>query len=287
MKIAVTYDNGEVFQHFGRTENFMIYEAENGAIVSSKLFNSNGVGHEALAGLLKEAAIDVLICGGMGQGAANALAEAGIDVVAGASGAADAAAEAYLRGELVSSGVNCDHHDHEEAEEAEGCGGGCGNCGGGCGGCGGGCHGPIMEGKNVGKTCRTHYRGTLNDGTQFDSSYDRNEPLEFVCGMGMMIYGFDKAVADMEVGEVKDVHLTPEEAYGPVDPNAIITVRIQDMPGAEDAEVGMQVYLTNTYGQPFPAKVSAKDAETITFDMNHELAGQELNFRIELVEVKD
>ena len=71
-----------------------------------------------------------------------------------------------------------------------------------------------ITGRNVGKTCRTHYKGTFNDGTQFDSSYDRGEPLEFVCGAGQMIQGFDAAVADMEVGEVKEIHLMPEEAYG-------------------------------------------------------------------------
>ena len=111
-----------------------------------------------------------------------------------------------------------------------------------------------ITGRNVGKTCRTHYKGTFNDGTQFDSSYDRGEPLEFVCGAGQMIKGFDAAVADMEVGEVKDIHLMPEEAYG--QPN------------------------------PFPVKVTAKTEKTITFDANHEMAGKELNFKIELVEVK-
>ena len=83
-----------------------------------------------------------------------------------------------------------------------------------------------ITGRNVGKTCRTHYRGTFNDGTQFDSSYDRGEPLEFVCGAGQMIKGFDAAVADMEVGEVKEIHLMPEEAYGMPDPNAILELEI-------------------------------------------------------------
>lgn len=68
----------------------------------------------------------------------------------------------------------------------------------------------IYHRSNVGKTCRTHYRGTFNDGTQFDSSYDRGEPLEFICGAGQMIKGFDAAVANMEVGQVVDVHLMPE-----------------------------------------------------------------------------
>ena len=142
-----------------------------------------------------------------------------------------------------------------------------------------------IEGKNVGKTCRTHYRGTFNDGTQFDSSYDRGEPLEFVCGAGMMIKGFDAAVANMEVGEKVDIHLMPEEAYGMPDENAIFTVEIASIPGAEGLEVGQQVYLQDPYGRPFPVKVVAKDDTNITLDANHEMAGKELNFTIELVEV--
>ena len=98
-----------------------------------------------------------------------------------------------------------------------------------------------------------------------------------------MIKGFDAAVADMEVGQIVDIHLMPEEAYGMPDPNAIFTVEIAQLPGAENLEVGQQVYLSN---QPFPVKVIAKEEATITFDANHEMAGKELNFRIELVEVK-
>ena len=143
-----------------------------------------------------------------------------------------------------------------------------------------------MTGRNVGKTCRTHYRGTFNDGTQFDSSYDRGEPLEFVCGAGQMIKGFDAAVADMEVGEVKEIHLMPEEAYGMPNPEAIIKVEIAQLPGSEDLQIGQQVYLSNQYGQQFPVKVTEKDESMITFDANHEMAGKELNLKIELVEVK-
>ena len=143
-----------------------------------------------------------------------------------------------------------------------------------------------ITGRNVGKTCRTHYRGTFNDGTQFDSSYDRGEPLEFVCGAGQMIKGFDAAVADMEVGEVKEIHLMPEQAYGMADPNAILELEIAKLPGSEELQVGQQVYLTNQMGQPFLVKVIAKDEVNITFDANHEMAGKELNFKIELVEVK-
>ena len=287
MKIAVTYDNGNVFQHFGRTEQFKIYEVEDNKVVSSEVIGSNGTGHGALAGLLAGQDVDVLICGGIGGGAQAALAEAGVELCAGAEGNTDEAVEAYLRGELVSTGANCDHH-HEEGhdcgghDEGHSCGGGCGSsCGGGCGS-----SRPAFEGKNVGKTCRAHYRGTFNDGTQFDSSYDRGEPLEFVCGTGQMILGFDKAVADMEVGQTVDVHLMPEEAYGMPDPAAVFTVEIAQLPGSEELEAGQQVYLSNQFGQPFPVKVTAKDETTITFDANHEMAGKELNFRIELVEVK-
>ena len=285
MKIAVAYDNGNIFQHFGKTEFFKVYDVEDGKVVSSEVIGSNGTGHGALAGLLAEQAVDVLICGGIGGGAQSALAEAGVELCSGAQGDADQAVEAYLKGELVSTGANCDlHHgeDHDcgEHEEGHSCGGGCGTCGGGCGAR------PALTGRNVGRVCRTHYRGTFNDGTQFDSSYDRGEPLEFICGAGQMIRGFDAAVADMEVGQVVDVHLMPEEAYGMPDPNAVFTLEIADLPGSEELSEGQRVYLSNQYGQPFPVTVAAKDETTITFDANHEMAGKELNFRIELVEVK-
>ena len=281
-RIAVTYENGQVFQHFGHTEAFKIYEVEGDKVVSSEVIESNGVGHGALAGLLSDNTIDALICGGIGGGAMAALNEAGIEVCAGAEGDTDAVVEAYLKGELTSTGANCDHHGegHSCGDHGEGH-----SCGG--GGCHGGCGGskPAFEGKNVGKTVKTHYRGTFNDGEQFDSSYDRGEPIEFVCGAGMMIPGFDRAVADMEVGQVIDVHLMPEEAYGMPDPQAIFSAAIAEVPGAENLSVGQQVYLTSDYGQPIPVKVTEKDDTNITFDANHEMAGKELNFRIELVEV--
>lgn len=277
MKIAVTYDNGEVFQHFGKTENFKVYEVEDNKVVSSEVIGANGSGHGALAGLMAENGIDVLICGGIGGGAQEALAEAGIEFVSGVSGDVDEAVEAYLNGELVSSGVNCDHHEHEEAHS-------CGEHGcAGCSGCGG--HSTVT-GKNAGKICKVHYKGTFNDGTQFDSSYDRGEPLEFICGAGMMIKGFDAAVANMEAGEIIDIHLMPEEAYGMPDPDAIIEFEIAQLEGSEDLEVGQLVYLSNAMGQPIPVKVVAKDDKMITLDANHEMAGKELNFKIELVEVK-
>ena len=287
MKIAVTYDNGNVFQHFGRTEQFKVYEVEDGKIVSSEIMGTDGVGHEALAFLLADRAIDALICGGMGQGAQDALKEAGIEVCAGAEGDTDAAVEAFLRGELVNTGVNCDHHDHHDHHHDESHDhGGCGdNDSAGCAGCPG-CGAPqyLFESKNTGKTVRVHYRGTFNDGEQFDSSYDRGEPLEFVCASGMMIPGFDYAVGSMDVGEVVDVHLMPEEAYGMPRPEMVVTVEKRLVEGSEDLEVGDKVTLADQLGRPYSATVTAADDTNITFDCNHEMAGKELNFRIELLE---
>ena len=126
---------------------------------------------------------------------------------------------------------------------------------------------------NTGRTCKVHYTGTFNDGTKF------------VCGAGQMIPGFDQAVEGMNVGDIIDVHLRPEDAYGMPDPEAIIKAPLADMPGAENLEVGNQVYLANSMGQQFLVKVIEKDDESITFDANHEMAGKELNFKIELVSV--
>lgn len=292
MRIAVTYENGEVFQHFGHSEQFKVYEVEDGKVVSSEVVGSDGQGHGALAGLLAGKGIDVLICGGIGGGAVNALTQAGITLCAGQSGNTDEVVEKYLKGELESTGANCDHHGeghecghHHDDDHECGCGdhdhGEDHECG---------CHGTptlLFEGKNAGKKVRTHYTGTFNDGTVFDSSYERGEPLEFICAAGMMIPGFDKAVVDMEPGEKKDIHLMPAEAYGESNPDAIFTAPLQALPRADELQVGMRIYLQSPTGQPFPVTVTAKDDETITFDANHEMAGKELNFAIELVEVLD
>ena len=109
-RIAVTYDNGQVFQHFGRTEQFKVFDVEDDKIVSSQIISSNGEGHGALAGVLANNTIDVLICGGIGAGAQAALDQAGIEVCAGASGDVDEVVESFLKGQLVNTGVNCDHH---------------------------------------------------------------------------------------------------------------------------------------------------------------------------------
>ena len=149
MKIAVTYEGGSIFQHFGKTETFKMYEVEDGKITSMQIVHAGGAGHSALAGFLSEQSANVLICGGIGEGAQEALKEAGIKVISGAAGEVDAAVNAYLAGELESAGTNCDHHheeghsccgQHEEtateeasAEEEHSCGGHCS----GCSGCGG------------------------------------------------------------------------------------------------------------------------------------------------------
>ena len=131
MKIAVTYDNGNIFQHFGKTENFKVYEVEDNQVVSSEVIGSNGTGHGALAGLLSEQGVDVLICGGIGGGAQAALANVGITLYGGVSGEADAAVNALLASALAyDPNVRCDHHDHAHGEGGHTCGEhGCGHHG--------------------------------------------------------------------------------------------------------------------------------------------------------------
>lgn len=124
MKIAVTYENGQIFQHFGHTEQFKVYEVQDGRVTGSEIIDAGGSGHGALAGFLKEHQVDALICGGIGGGARMALAEAGIELYGGAAGAADAAVEAFIGGSLhYNPDVTCDHHDHEGHPEGHDCGG--------------------------------------------------------------------------------------------------------------------------------------------------------------------
>ncbi len=114
MNIAVTYEKGQVFQHFGHTEQFKVYHIEEGKIVSSEVVDTNGSGHGALAGFLLERDIDVLICGGIGDGAQMALAQAGIQLFGGVQGDADKAVESFVQGSLAyNPDVRCDHHHHE------------------------------------------------------------------------------------------------------------------------------------------------------------------------------
>ena len=118
MKIAVTYENGEIFQHFGHTEQFKFYDVEDGKIVNEQIVDTNDSGHGALAGFLKAAKVDALICGGIGMGAQNALADAGIKLYAGVQGPADAAAKALAEGTLeYDPDAHCDHHGHDHDGE--------------------------------------------------------------------------------------------------------------------------------------------------------------------------
>ena len=121
MKIAVTYENGEVYQHFGHSEYFKFYEIENGKVVASEVVATDGTGHGALAGFLKVRGAEVLLCGGIGGGARNALGEAGIRLYPGASGEADLQVEAFLKGSLsYDPETTCNHH-HHEGEQAGDC----------------------------------------------------------------------------------------------------------------------------------------------------------------------
>lgn len=137
MRIAVTYENGMIFQHFGHTEQFKLYDVENGQITSTQVVDTNGQGHGALAGFLTQAGADVLLCGGIGGGAQMALSEAGIRLYGGVSGAADDAVNAFLAEKLeYNPSVHCSHHEHGHS-----CGEHpCGEDKHGCAGNGGGCH---------------------------------------------------------------------------------------------------------------------------------------------------
>jgi predicted DNA-binding protein (UPF0251 family)/predicted Fe-Mo cluster-binding NifX family protein len=130
MRLAVTYENGEIFQHFGHTEQFKVYDIKEGQILNEEIVDTNGQGHGALAGFLLGGNVDALICGGIGGGAQMALNEAGIRLFAGVSGSADEAVKSFLAGTLQYSTVaNCDHHH----EHTEGQGGGAHSCGNNCG----------------------------------------------------------------------------------------------------------------------------------------------------------
>ena len=136
MRIAVTYENGNVFQHFGHTAQFKIYTVEDGQVAKEQVVDTNGQGHGALSGFLAGAGVDVLICGGIGGGAQAALSEAGIKFFGGVSGSADEAVAAYLAGSLAfDENVRCSHHEHEHScgshqcnEDKHGCSGNGGEC---------------------------------------------------------------------------------------------------------------------------------------------------------------
>ena len=136
-----------------------------------------------------------------------------------------------------------------------------------------------------GNTVSVHYRGTLNDGTEFDSSYTRGEPIKFELGAGQMIPGFESAVNGMDVGEKKSVTLDPENAYGNRNDELVQPVPRQNFPPDFEIVVGATVQGQQQGGQPFLAKIVKEDGFTVTLDFNHPLAGENLNFEIELIEI--
>ena len=140
---------------------------------------------------------------------------------------------------------------------------------------------------NEGKKVKVHYVGTLDDGTKFDSSRDRNEPLAFTCMAGQMIPGFDEAVKDMTVGQIVDIHIPAAEAYGERHEEAVQPVPVAQLPGSETLVAGQQVTLGTPEGYQVMATVVSNDGTTIVFDTNHPMAGKDLNFNIELLEVEE
>ncbi|MEG0070407.1 MAG: peptidylprolyl isomerase [Raoultibacter sp.] len=138
---------------------------------------------------------------------------------------------------------------------------------------------------NEGKKVKAHYVGTLDDGSKFDSSIDRGEPIEFTCMAGQMIPGFDAAVNEMAEGETKIVHIPAAEAYGEYREDLVQKVSVDQIPNGDQLPVGQQVYMQGPDGQPFAVLVKDITDGIVTFDMNPEMAGKNLNFEITLVEV--
>jgi peptidylprolyl isomerase len=135
-----------------------------------------------------------------------------------------------------------------------------------------------------GDVVRVHYTGTLVDGSQFDSSVGR-APLEFTVGAGQMIAGFDAGVVGMVVGDKKTIQIDPDNGYGQKDPNAIIEFPSSNIPEGMAVEVGMKLNLQNQYGQPVPVEVVEVKEDVIIMDANHFLAGKDLTFEVEIVEI--
>lgn len=141
-----------------------------------------------------------------------------------------------------------------------------------------------MEKVKEGNVVRVHYTGKLTNGEQFDSSEGR-EPLEFTVGAGQMIKGFDDAMPGMNVGDKKTIHILPEDAYGLKDEQALIEFPKANIPPDMKLEPGMQLQLRNENGQPFPVTVAEIKDDVVLLDANHMLAGKELVFDIELMEI--
>ena len=140
---------------------------------------------------------------------------------------------------------------------------------------------------NKGKKVKVHYTGTLDDGTKFDSSVDRGEPIEFVCMAGQMIPGFDAAVEDMAVGETKRVRVGADEAYEKRTEERVIEVERAKIPADIKLAVGDVMSLERPDGQTYPARLVELDEERAVFDLNHDAIAKALNFEITLLDVRD
>ncbi len=143
----------------------------------------------------------------------------------------------------------------------------------------------MAQAKN-GDVVKVHYTGKLTSGEQFDSSAGR-EPLEFTVGAGQMIKGFDAAIPGMNVGDKKTINIPASEGYGERDPQAIIEFPKQNIPEDMKLEPGMQLELRNQAGQPVPVVVTEVKDDVVLLDANHFLAGQDLVFDVELVEISE
>lgn len=143
-----------------------------------------------------------------------------------------------------------------------------------------------MKQVKEGDVVKVHYTGKLVNGEQFDSSVGR-EPLEFTVGAGQMIKGFDDAMPGMNLGEKKTINIAPEDAYGPRSEEAIIEFPKENVPADMVLEPGMPLTLSNQAGQPVPVIVVEVKDDIIILDADHFLAGQELIFDIELVEIAE
>lgn len=135
-----------------------------------------------------------------------------------------------------------------------------------------------------GQKVKIHYTGTLDDGNPFDSSVGR-DPLEFEMGAGAVIPGFETGVKDMAVGEKKSIHIPVVEAYGEKREEMVMEFERAELPEGLEPEIGMGLQMQGPQGQPIPVQITAVAEATITIDANHPLAGQNLNFELELVEV--